>query len=72
MRFEWIERHQQEFVLSALCAVLNVCRSGYYAWRKRPEHPPTPRRQRRDELVRQVRDAHGESRGTYGSPRVHA
>jgi putative transposase len=55
--------------VAVLCDVLAVSRSGYYAWRQRPA---SARAARRAELVEQVRAAHTDSRGTYGSPRVHA
>jgi putative transposase len=49
--------------------VLGVSPSGYYAWRKRP----LSARARADvELSAQIQAIHGESRGTYGAPRVHA
>jgi len=51
-----------------LCQVLNVSRSGYYAWRKRP--PLSKRSQRRAELSRQIKRAYEESRRSYGSPRI--
>jgi transposase InsO family protein len=51
------------------CRVLGVSRSGYYAWRRRPES----RRSREDRrLGVLVGEAHERSRRTYGSPRVHA
>ena len=51
-----------------MCRVLDVSRSGFYAWRDRPdsEHAQTDRRLR--VLVRASFDA---SRHRYGSPRVH-
>jgi len=55
--------------VAVLCDVLEVSRSGYYAWRTRPA---SARSSRRDELVEQIRAAHAHSRGTYGSPRIHA
>lgn len=55
--------------MKILCQVLQVGRSGYYAWLGRK---PSPRQQRRQELVVQIRQVHAESSGTYGSPRVHA
>jgi transposase InsO family protein len=55
--------------LTVVCEVLEVSRGGYYAWRKRPV---SARKSRRAELVEQVRTVHAQSRGTYGSPRVHA
>lgn len=51
-----------------MCAVLEVSPSSYYAWRKRPA---SGRHQANLGLVEQIRRAHIESRGTYGSPRVH-
>jgi len=55
--------------VSVTCKILNVTRSGYYAWRDRPAGA---RERRRAELLERIRQAHGESRGTYGSPRVTA
>jgi putative transposase len=53
--------------VTLMCQVLNVTRSGYYAWRDRPA---SARAQRRDELVARIRQVHDDSGGTYGSPRV--
>lgn len=52
-----------------MCDVLQVSRSGYYAWVGRA---PSARRLRQEELTGQIREAHEQSAGTYGSPRVHA
>ena len=52
-----------------MCRVLEVSRSGYYAWRERE---PSERAKENLELVAEIVDIHEESRGTYGSPRVHA
>ena len=51
-----------------LCALYRVTRAGYYAWRAREEsaHAKQDRT-----LTDQIRQAFEESRGTYGSPRVH-
>ncbi len=52
-----------------MCTALRVSRSGYYAWRVRPES----RRARCDrQLMSVIRRVHAESDGTYGSPRIHA
>jgi transposase InsO family protein len=50
-----------------MCDILDVSRSGFYAWQKRP---PSPRQQRRTELIAKIRQAHHQSRQTYGSPRI--
>lgn len=51
-----------------LCSWLGVSRSGYYAWCKRPE---SERAQEDRRLIRCIRCIHQESRGYYGSPRIH-
>jgi len=53
-----------------MCRVLGVSRSGYYASRGRVR--PTARERRDAELLVRIREIHEASRGTYGSPRVHA
>jgi transposase InsO family protein len=55
--------------MDLICRVLEVSRSGYYAWLNRPE---SARDKRRQELAVAVRRAHVEHRSVYGAPRVHA
>jgi putative transposase len=55
--------------VAVMCGVLGVSRGGYYGWLRRP---PSARAARRAALADRVRAAHAGSRGTYGSPRVHA
>lgn len=71
MRFEWIDGQRRNYPLAAMCGALGVTRAGYYAWAKRREGPPGPRAARRQELLGRVREAHEQSRCTYGSPRVY-
>jgi len=52
-----------------MCRVLQVSRSGYYAWRDRK---PSKRALEDARLCELIQEAHERSRGTYGSPRVHA
>ena len=68
MRFAFIAEEAGRPV-SLWCRVLGVSRTGYYAWRGRSEsrHARDDRR-----LAVLVPEAHERSRGTYGSPRVHA
>ena len=68
MKFRFIKQCQGEFSVRRMCKVLKVSSSGFYAWLKRRES----RRKRDDALLLQaVRRVHQESRGTYGSPRIH-
>ena len=69
MKFNWIDQHRRLFELRAICRVLNVSPGGYYQWRRRP---PSASSGRREQIVRQIRRSHEQSRGLYGSPRVHA
>ena len=71
MRFEWIDHRRQDYPLSVMCEALGVTRAGYYAWARRREAPPGPREARREELAAKIREAHQDSRCTYGSPRVY-
>ena len=55
--------------MKTMCQVLEVSKSGYYAWAKRP---PSRRCQANTRLVEDIKKIHLESRKTYGSPRTHA
>ena len=69
MRYACIDRRRTRYPIRLLCRLLQVSPSGYYAWRVRAES----RRDRYDrQLLRAIRITHGESGGTYGSPRIHA
>jgi len=69
MRYQFIREHQHEFSVQRMCQVLDVTRSGYYAWR--PERAG-PRAQENQVLVAQIRKEYKSSRQTYGSPRIWA
>ena len=68
MTFAFIAEHLRGFAIAAVCQVLEVSRSGYYAWLARPH---SPRAVRRRELAVKIRAIHREHRRVYGSPRVH-
>ena len=68
MKFAFIEEHLASlFPLDVICRVLEVSRSGYYAWRERPE---SNRAKRREELALRIQRIHEEYRRVYGSPRI--
>ncbi len=69
MRFAYIAAEKAFYPVEVLCDVLEVSRSGYYAWSKRE---PSERAQRDVELAADITAVHKSSRSTYGSPRVHA
>jgi transposase InsO family protein len=67
MRFAFIAAKKAKFPVSALCRVLQVRRSGFYAWLGRPE----PKRVAENRLLAvEVRAVFQKSRKTYGSPRI--
>ena len=52
-----------------MCRVLEVSRSGYYAWLKRE---PSARDNANAALLKVIKDIHEESDKTYGAPGIHA
>ena len=67
--FRFIEAEKANHAVSTMCRVLEVSRSGYYAWSSRP---PSERAVANAALIGEIRRVHAESDGTYGSRRVHA
>ena len=68
MRYSFIREHRQQFRVAALCRVLKVSPSGYFAWLRRPE---SSRARQNRALVIQIKAAHRRSRKTYGRRRIH-
>jgi putative transposase len=54
--------------VTLMCRLYDVTRAGYYAWRSRER---SERERQDDTLTEAIRAVHAQSRGTYGSPRVH-
>ena len=69
MRYKFIREHRHKFSVQRMCHVLDVTRSGYYAWK--PEELG-PRAQENRSLVEHIRKEYMDSRQTYGSPRIWA
>lgn len=68
MKFAFIHAEKAIWPVEVQCDVLDVSRSGYYAWRGRPE---ASRVAEDEKLVVEIKAAHKAGRGNYGSPRVH-
>ena len=49
-----------------MCRVFRVSTSGYYAWRRRPRSSKED-----DALLIEIKTIYAESKGRYGSPRIH-
>jgi putative transposase len=69
MKFRFIRDHREDFPVRLMCRVLDVSSSGFYDWLERPE---SPRAVENRAVVAKIQAIHGDSRRTYGSPRVHA
>jgi len=68
MRYRFVEDHRTAWPVSIQCDVLEVSRSGYYAWRKRPA---SGRARRREELTDRIRAVHAmRYQDVYGAPRI--
>ena len=69
MRFRFVARERASFPVRALCRVVGVSASGFYAWLRRGSGDPA---RDDDNLARRIAAVFAASRRTYGSPRVHA
>jgi transposase InsO family protein len=69
MKYAFVEAHREQFSIQRMCRLLQVSRSGYYAWRERQ---PSRRAQQRAHLVAEIRTIYQMSQATYGSPRIQA
>lgn len=65
--YEFIKAHRGRFTVQALCRVLDVAPSGYYAWLKQPL---SNRALEDARLLRLIRASFVASQGIYGAPRV--
>lgn len=69
MRYGFIRAHQRQFRIVSMCRVLEVNRSGYYAWLRAPLSARAREGRRQNGLIKQ---AWLESGGIYGYRKIHA
>lgn len=67
MKYAWIERHRDQFVVTRMCRLLAVSRTGYCQWRVRA---PSERAQSQATLDARVGAIHAQHKRRYGRPRV--
>ena len=60
----FIEQHSNRFPVDSMCRVLQVSRSGFYAWRRRG---PSPRTVENRALLEEIRRIHLETNEAYGA-----
>lgn len=69
MKYQFIEEHRDQYPVTLMCRVLDIARSGYYAWRKQPL---SARKMADPLLLMHIRDIFEQSRQTDGSYRIQA
>lgn len=68
MRYSFVQLHQDRWNVGRMCRLLNLSRSGFYAWRKRGL---SNRAMNNEDLTREIHRIYAEGRGEYGSPTIH-
>lgn len=69
MRYRFISAEKANYPVAMLCRVMQVARSGFYAWLKGDR---SAYRQENEELITLVKQIHKESGETYGTRRMAA
>jgi putative transposase len=69
VRFAFIATEKAHYPVALLCRTMKVSRSGFYAWKNRPQAAHTLRDR---SLGLEIAAIFAESHQRYGSPRVHA
>jgi len=66
--YTFMEAQKANYRVSVMCRTLKVSKSGFYGWRDRP---PSARAKADALLSEKIARIHGDSRETYGAPRIH-
>lgn len=67
MKCECIEFRREQYPVRMMCRLLYISKSGYYAWRTRPE---SQRSKTNRKLLPIIKRLHKASGGVYGSPKI--
>jgi putative transposase len=68
VRFQFVAAEKATYPVKTLCQMLEVSRSGFYAWQQRK---PSQRATANREIQSQIGKIHDEMKQRYGSPRMH-
>lgn len=68
MKYAFIQQHKMAHKITRLFHLLDVSSSGYYDWCDRPE---SFRSYKNRHLTQKIRHYHQQSKGIYGSPKIH-
>jgi putative transposase len=67
MKYLFMDQHRSTHGVQKMCRVIGASRSGYYRWKRQPQ---SKRQKENEEILIEIREAHKNSRGAYGSPRI--
>ena len=67
MKYAFMHTHHHEFRVTSMCRVLQVSRSGFYAWLGRE---PSARTQANQHLTERIRGLHQQTREAYGARKM--
>ena len=67
MKYAFIQSQSGTFAVTRLCAIFDVCRSAYYAWRTRL---PSRHEKEDKKLAKKIKISHKKSRDLYGARRI--
>jgi putative transposase len=68
MKFQFVAKYEGKYPISRICVLLDISRSGYYAWKNRK---PNQREHVNQAMLDHIRRIHKMYRKAYGSPRVY-
>jgi hypothetical protein len=54
MKYQFIDKYRSKFAVLKMCQALNVSKSGYYAWRARPQSKRTRENEKLDHHIKTV------------------
>ncbi len=71
MLYRFVDQQKvQGFPVERICDIAGVSTSAYYDWKKHRDGISTVAKLEERRLIKEIKDIHGESDSTYGSPRV--
>ena len=68
MRYRFVQSHKDRWNVGRMCTLLNLSRSGFYAWRKRGL---SERAMNNQGIIGEIHRIYAEGRGEYGSPTIY-
>jgi putative transposase len=68
MKYTFVQSYQDRWNVGRMCTLLNLSRSGFYAWRQRVI---SKRAMHNEELIGEIHRIYTEGQGEYGSPTIY-